>query len=775
MATRTSVGSGLWSAAGTWNTGVPLDTDTAIIAAGHDVEFDVDMTAFAAGVTLTITGTLHASTTAGAYLLKMQADMTGAGTLRAGTSGTPYPDTCTFEIQRRGFQITATTMTLDLNCSEPTTKYIRLSGVEAAGQTVWSVDTNVTGEINHWKDGAIVRICDINFVNDNEERTIAVGGVAATTITVTSGLTAQKETGALVVLISRNVKITHTSNAGQIISGATGTGSRIFAEVRNGNAIINVANATLGGTISGASNGLQSCLGCTLSTCFAGNTNGFNGGAGNVLLSSSLIAGGSSGVSAGFGYILQGLITGVSNGLSVSGGAIEYGTISGCQNGISGGAGFNLIGATFSNTVDLLNVAGMKAFNTAFNGTTEYSGYNGANVNIANFSESIDHDQVANAYRAWTKGGIVDSDTGTVYTGRTRSYKHGCASASFFVFQNRAFTVQPSGSLAVQCYIRKSATMTYLPRVWILTPGQEPFISGSPAVEAIMTDSVDTWETLVVTYTNSGTSPIEVIFRTVAKNATGNVFFDPIPTLLTPETFSAFSVLQSAAGQSQTDEIVVKAGKTSQTILVFIRSSQTTIGGKTGLVFNSAGLTCYYARPGAAAVAVNLVTQTVGGAYSSGGFVEIDATNMPGWYRFDVPDAAIAAGVDTTTLLFKGSSGMTPLPLKVNLVAYDPYSASDLGLANLDATVSSRLASASYTAPPSAASIVSALLATLIETGLTFKNAMRLMAASAAAKLSGAATAQVTIRNAVADDKDRIIADVDANGNRTNVTYDLSD
>ena len=76
---------------------------------------------------------------------------------------------------------------------------------------------------------------------------------------------------------------------------------------------------------------------------------------------------------------------------------------------------------------------------------------------------------------------------------------------------------------------------------------------------------------------------------------------------------------------------------------------------------------------------------------------------------------------------------------------------------------------------PSAATIVSTLSATLIETGLTFKNAMRAIAASAAGKLSGAATAQVTIRNAVADDKDRIVADVDADGNRTNVVYDFTD
>ena len=31
-------------------------------------------------------------------------------------------------------------------------------------------------------------------------------------------------------------------------------------------------------------------------------------------------------------------------------------------------------------------------------------------------------------------------------------------------------------------------------------------------------------------------------------------------------------------------------------------------------------------------------------AWSSGGFIQIDATNMPGWYRFDIPNAALATG-----------------------------------------------------------------------------------------------------------------------------------
>lgn len=116
-------------------------------------------------------------------------------------------------------------------------------------------------------------------------------------------------------------------------------------------------------------------------------------------------------------------------------------------------------------------------------------------------------------------------------------------------------------------------------------------------------------------------------------------------------------------------KLSVKKGATSRSWLIFIADSSSLTGaGRTGLVFNTSGLACYYARPRAAAVAVTLASQSVGGAYASGGFVEIDATNMPGWYRFDPPDAALADGdVDSVGFHFKGAANMAPLPLEVQL------------------------------------------------------------------------------------------------------------
>jgi hypothetical protein len=111
----------------------------------------------------------------------------------------------------------------------------------------------------------------------------------------------------------------------------------------------------------------------------------------------------------------------------------------------------------------------------------------------------------------------------------------------------------------------------------------------------------------------------------------------------------------------------VYAGLTSQSIDILIQDSSSTIGaGLSGLVYNSSGLVASY-RKGATGsrTAITLATQTVGGAYSSGGFVEIESTHMKGVYRIDLPNAA----VDTegfVTLYLYGATNMLPVALRID-------------------------------------------------------------------------------------------------------------
>lgn len=138
-------------------------------------------------------------------------------------------------------------------------------------------------------------------------------------------------------------------------------------------------------------------------------------------------------------------------------------------------------------------------------------------------------------------------------------------------------------------------------------------------------------------------------------------------------------------------KLIRKAGATSNIFQVFVRDSSSTTGaGLTGLTNASANLSAYYHRDtDTTATAISLVTMTVG-TFTSSGFKEIDSTNMPGWYQFCPPDAALASGAKSCAFHLKGATNMAPLPIEVQLVAYDPDDAAGLGLTNLDAAVSSR-------------------------------------------------------------------------------------
>lgn len=119
-------------------------------------------------------------------------------------------------------------------------------------------------------------------------------------------------------------------------------------------------------------------------------------------------------------------------------------------------------------------------------------------------------------------------------------------------------------------------------------------------------------------------------------------------------------------------KLSIQVASTSQTVNIFIRDSSSASGtGLTGLVFNTSGLTAYYALSRAASVAITLATlAAVTSAFSSGGFKEIDATNMPGWYRFDIPDAALASG-RFVSIHFQGAANMVPLPIEIELTGWN--------------------------------------------------------------------------------------------------------
>jgi hypothetical protein len=132
-------------------------------------------------------------------------------------------------------------------------------------------------------------------------------------------------------------------------------------------------------------------------------------------------------------------------------------------------------------------------------------------------------------------------------------------------------------------------------------------------------------------------------------------------------------------------KLILKKGVTSQTALIFVQDSSKTDGsGLTGLVWNTANLVWYYYREaqGTGATQVTLATMTLG-TWATGGFVVVDATNMPGVYEIGIPNAALATGADFVTMVLRGATNMAPVTLEIELVNVDLADSVRMGLTGI--------------------------------------------------------------------------------------------
>lgn len=521
MATITSAGSGLWSNGAVWVGGVvPVDNDTVLIASGHVVEFDVDTSGFANGIAgITITGTLSLTRTPGTYYMKLKAATTigGAGTFDTGSLASPIPFAAKHTVTGgSGWQISgASGMTMTVYDAEPAIETVRLTQNEAAGATILHVDTDVTGDI--WAVGNSVYISDINGI-DHEERIIAAAGIAAGTITITAGLSAAKSAGAYVSLMTRNLRFVGLGN--YLLNGFTaGKFSPAGGEFTVSNYTLIYGSSDIvisGGTyyasvsIINTVSGMQISGGMFFRGAFGGTGHSISGGTFQNVLNSS-------------------------TGQSITGGTFVGNNFSGATGSISGakilGASSALINCAFTIKNTTINGSGntdiyqsiITAFNTLFGSSTENQNYTALAREI--YSESYDHDQVAGAYKAWTKGGVTSSQAVTVPTGYTQAMQTVLQNATVEGYWQREVTVGAGASVNITSYLRKAASMTYLPRVIIFNKAStDPFAGGAGLHTFAMTNSIDTWESEVYTYTNSGTADVTLVIRTQGMAASGSVY-----------------------------------------------------------------------------------------------------------------------------------------------------------------------------------------------------------------------------------------------------------
>src|SRR5574343_1768324 len=124
----------------------------------------------------------------------------------------------------------------------------------------------------------------------------------------------------------------------------------------------------------------------------------------------------------------------------------------------------------------------------------------------------------------------------------------------------------------------------------------------------------------------------------------------------------------------------IKKGSTDQSVVVRIIDS-TDGTPETSVVYNTSGIDLWYRREGATRTSITEATlSALNDAHSDGGVLHIG----DGYYRLDLPDAAVASSAGVNGVMVGGTvTGMIVIGCYVPLVDHDPYDGVRLGLTAL--------------------------------------------------------------------------------------------
>ncbi len=232
---------------------------------------------------------------------------------------------------------------------------------------------------------------------------------------------------------------------------------------------------------------------------------------------------------------------------------------------------------------------------------------------------------------------------------------------------------------------------------------------------------------------------------------------------------------------SQT-EFILKGSTDATVDVMLLQDSGATSPGEplTGLAFNTSGLTCYF-REGATGTStqLTLATQTVGGAHSDGGFVEIDATNMPGMYRLDLSDTIVSGTNDKATIVVQGAADLAPHFINLVLTDFDLQSANvTVGSINANVIDANAIAGNAITAAKIAtdaidndalaANAITEIWASTVETEGSY-SAQQVLSILLAV-LAGESNTNGTVFRTPNDAATRVSSTLDASNNRTAMT-----
>jgi len=202
-------------------------------------------------------------------------------------------------------------------------------------------------------------------------------------------------------------------------------------------------------------------------------------------------------------------------------------------------------------------------------------------------------------------------------------------------------------------------------------------------------------------------------------------------------------------------KLTFKAGTTSKDVNILIQDSSVSTGaGKTGIAYNTSGLTAYYHRQGSnAATEITLATKTLG-TWATGGFVEVSSANMPGLYELGIPGAALASGATWVVIMLFGVTNMAPVTLEIELTSVDNQDSVRMGLTalpNANAASSNGLLTSGTGSNQLSTSSGLVTLAGVTHTGATIPTVTTTTTATNVTTVNGLASGVITATSIAAD------------------------
>lgn len=554
MASYTSTQSGNWSSTSTWGgSGPPGDGDSVTIASGHTVTLDVDQSSYTTGITgLTINGTLKFKEDI-VTCLKMASDtnivLESTGTLKVGDSqnpiqrpqsGSEYRTQLILQGSGTITWTTGSTATM-VGWTPQVERTILASDAQAGSTTITTQDALGVQAGDKIVMGSNSVNGPLSSSVESNLGVFTVTGVSGDgkTLTVSPALGYARSAGDYVAWYSRPIKI--TSGASPIFNTYGSPLSVLLRGVFFPKSILyrgmisSGLDDPLGGHLTFSTGG-SALFGDTTSRSRIKDSTIYNSqlkGTFNVYYENcTFIHQGNT----NYGFVWAPQCLGFRNCWFQNAPAILYqGT------DLYGGVAFfdscqykNLQYSPFHFACEF------EAANMNFTGTPTsrlYYNYRLYNCQVPTVSidyggsppgvamESYDHNGVVGAYRAWMRGGTVQSVSDVKAPGKDRSYQYTLNSTSYPVHRMmRLGRIHPGERVEVKVYLRRADNYSSV-RAYLFNPDKDPLdaIWGDDKILALAAypdSSTGVWKTLKLSYYN-GSGVVHPIAARIEAKSTG--------------------------------------------------------------------------------------------------------------------------------------------------------------------------------------------------------------------------------------------------------------